>query len=569
MLARTVAFSPDGSHLAYVANNRVYVRSMAGNDASPVAGTDDVTVRSRVSFAWSPDGKSLAYVADGVLKKIPLSGGAATTITAVSRPSDGTDPELMPQYLSWTPAGLVYASEGRIVRVSADGGTPEPIAAFDENLERIQDPQLLPDGRTLLFAVAKTSDILADRWSNADIVVQSSMSSGRKIVLRGGSSPRYVRSGHLLYFVEGTLMAVPFDPGRQQVMGSAVAVIEGVRRSLTTNVAVQRCRQRLARVRSGDGRTFERASPPPRDGDPEGEITRLPIPAGPYMFPRFAPDGTQVTFGTDDGKSADVWVYDLSRASAVRRLTFSGRNRHPIWSRDSRWIVFQSDREGDLGLYRQRADGSGAPERLTTADRAVTHVPQSWSASGDTLLFTANTGGVLNAWTGAINPGSTSTLLMLSLKNRQVEPFAHIQSQDRAVNAEFSPDGAWVAYSTGIRPTAVYVCPFPPTGAVYQVSKNDDGHHPWWSRDGRELFYVPGPDGLVRVIVNRSPFVAFSDPSALPRSGFFESPVTSRNIDLSPDGDRLLGVTTGDSEAPFMQIVLNWFEELKRLVPTN
>jgi len=156
MLARTVAFSPDGSHLAYVANNRVYVRSMAGNDASPVAGTDDVTVRSRVSFAWSPDGKSLAYVADGVLKKIPLSGGAATTITAVSRPSDGTDPELMPQYLSWTPAGLVYASEGRIVRVSADGGTPEPIAAFDENLERIQDPQLLPDGRTLLFAVAKT-----------------------------------------------------------------------------------------------------------------------------------------------------------------------------------------------------------------------------------------------------------------------------------------------------------------------------------------------------------------------------------------------------------------------------
>jgi serine/threonine-protein kinase len=570
MLARTVAFSPDGSHLAYVANNRVYVRSMAGNDASPVAGTDDVTVRSRVSFAWSPDGKSLAYVADGVLKKIPLSGGAATTITAVSRPSDGTDPELMPQYLSWTPAGLVYASEGRIVRVSADGGTPEPIAAFDENLERIQDPQLLPDGRTLLFAVAKTSDILADRWSNADIVVQSSMSSGRKIVLRGGSSPRYVRSGHLLYFVEGTLMAVPFDPGRQQVMGSAVAVIEGVRRSLTTNVAQFSVADNgsLVYVPGTAG-----PSSAPRThlvmATLKGEITRLPIPAGPYMFPRFAPDGTQVTFGTDDGKSADVWVYDLSRASAMRRLTFSGRNRHPIWSRDSRWIVFQSDREGDLGLYRQRADGSGAPERLTTADRATAHVPQSWSASGDTLLFTANTGGVRNAWTGAINPGSTSTLLMLSLKNRQVEPFAHIQSQDRAVNAEFSPDGAWVAYSTGIRPTAVYVCPFPPTGAVYQVSKNDDGHHPWWSRDGRELFYVPGPDGLVRVTVNRSPFVAFSDPSALPRSGFFESPVTSRNIDLSPDGDRLLGVTTGDSEAPFMQIVLNWFEELKRLVPTN
>ena len=111
--------------------------------------------------------------------------------------------------------------------------------------------------------------------------------------------------------------------------------------------------------------------------------------------------------------------------------------------------------------------------------------------------------------------------------------------------------------------------PFPLTGAVYQVSKNDDGHHPWWSRDGRELFYVPGPDGLVRVTVNRSPFVSFSDPSALPRNMFVESPVTSRNMDSSPDGAQLLGVTTGGSDAPFMQIVLNWFEELNRLAPAR
>ena len=156
-----------------------------------------------------------------------------------------------------------------------------------------------------------------------------------------------------------------------------------------------------------------------------------------------------MTFDTDDGKSADVWVYDRSSASAMRRLTFSGRNRHPVWSPDGRWIVFQSDRDGDLGMYRQRADGSGAPERLTTADRATAHVPQSWSPSGDLLLFTSNTGGTLNAWTGASNPGSTSTLMILSLKDRRVEPFAGVQSHDRAANAEFSPDGAWVAYSSG------------------------------------------------------------------------------------------------------------------------
>jgi serine/threonine-protein kinase len=450
------------------------------------------------------------------------------------------------------------------------------MAAVDEKLERAQDPQLLPDGRTLLFAVAKINDILSDRWDNADIVVQSATSAGRRTVVHGGSSPRYVQSGHLVYSVDGTLLVAPFDPVRQQITGPAVAALEGVRRSLTTNVA------QFSVADNGSLVYIPGAAGPSRTRRNrlvtvtlKGEITRLPIPEGPsYEFPRFSPDGTQVTFDTDDGKAADVWVYDLSRASAMRRLTFGGRSRHPIWSRDGRWIAFQSDREGDLGLYRQRADGTGVPERLTKADPATAHVPQSWSPSGDVLLFTSNRGGALNAWTGATNPGSTSTLFVLSLKDRTTEPFAGVQSQDRAVNAEFSPDGAWVAYSTGIRPSTVYVRPFPLTGAVYQASKNDDGHHPWWSRDGRELFYVPGPDGLVRLTVTPRPVVSFSDPVAVPRGGLIESPVTSRNIDVSPDGARLLGVASGgpaagSADAPFMLIVLNWFEELKRLAPAT
>jgi Tol biopolymer transport system component len=430
----------------------------------------------------------------------------------------------------------------------------------------------------VLFTVAKTSDILSDRWDRADIVVQSAQatSGGRRTVIQGGSSPRYVPSGHLLYSVEGTLLAAPFDPDRQQLMGPAVAVIEGVRRSLSTNVAQFSVADNgsLVYIPGPGGPSSYRRNRLVMMSL-KGEITSLPMPEGPsYEFPRFSADGTQVTFDTDDGKGADVWVYDLSRGSAARRLTFGGRNRHPIWSRDGRWITFQSDREGDLGLYRQRADGTGAPERLTKADPATAHVPQSWSPAGDILLFTSNKGGILSAWTGAINPGSTSTLLMLTLKDRKAEPFAGVQSQDRAANAEFSPDGAWVAYSSGIRPSVVYVRPFPLTGAIYQASKNDDGHHPWWSRDGRELFYVPGPDGLARVTINSGSVASFSDPFMLPRGGMIESPVTARNIDLSPDGKRLLGVASGSlaggpADTLSMQIVLNWFEELKRLAPAT
>jgi Tol biopolymer transport system component len=359
-------------------------------------------------------------------------------------------------------------------------------------------------------------------------------------------------------------------------MGPAVAVIEGVRRSLSTNVAQFSVADNGSLVYvPGPGGTSSYRRNRLVMMSLKGEITSLPMPEGPsYEFPRFSPDGTQVTFDTDDGKGADVWVYDLSRGSAARRLTFGGRNRHPIWSRDGRWITFQSDREGDLGLYRQRADGTGAPERLTKADPATAHVPQSWSPAGDILLFTSNKGGILSAWTGAINPGSTSTLLMLTLKDRKAEPFAGVQSQDRAANAEFSPDGAWVAYSSGIRPSVVYVRPFPLTGAIYQASKNDDGHHPWWSRDGRELFYVPGPDGLARVTINSGSVASFSDPFLLPRGGMIESPVTARNIDLSPDGTRLLGVGSGSlaggpADTLSMQIVLNWFTELQQRVPTR
>src|SRR5262249_23517232 len=98
-----------------------------------------------------------------------------------------------------------------------------------------------------------------------------------------------------------------------------------------------------------------------------------------YEHPRLSPDGKRVTFGTDDGKDAKVWIYDLAGASASRRLTFGGSNRYPIWSPDGQRIAFQSDREGDQGIFAQRADGAGAAERLTKAERGTSHVPESWS----------------------------------------------------------------------------------------------------------------------------------------------------------------------------------------------
>ena len=151
-------------------------------------------------------------------------------------------------------------------------------------------------------------------------------------------------------------------------------------------------------------------------------------------------------------------------------------------------------------------------------------------------------------------------------------PFGGVQSLT-PTGAVFSPDGRWVAYATmeaGNTFSTVYVQPFPPTGATYQVSRDDDGHHPVWSRDGKELFYVPGPGRLASTTVTTQPSFAITPPTLLPPAGLQGPPRVLRNYDVMPDAARFVGLTAaGDedqSEAATgrqLHVVLNWFEELK------
>ena len=97
------------------------------------------------------------------------------------------------------------------------------------------------------------------------------------------------------------------------------------------------------------------------------------------------------------------------------------------------------------------------------------------------------------------------SLWVLSLPEGKTEPFNGARST-RPMNAVFSPDGRWVAYGSDESGTdAVYVQPFPATGAKYQISRGDVGHHALWSRDGKQLFYIPGPGRFVVVNVTTQP----------------------------------------------------------------
>src|SRR4029453_9223801 len=224
-----LAISRDGTRMAFVAGTRLYLRSMADLDTKPVQGTE--MLGSVIEPVFSPDGQYLAFFssADNAVKRVPVTGGAAFTIS----------PAAPPYGMTWGETGLVFAhpDEKGIVRVSPNSGTPVSLVTLKEN-ERAHAPQILPGGETLLFTLTTGNTI--DRSDKADIVAQSLKTGERKRLLHGGSDARYLPTGHLVYALGGTLFAVAFDAARLEVIGGPVPVVEGVRRSPgTTSGAAQ------------------------------------------------------------------------------------------------------------------------------------------------------------------------------------------------------------------------------------------------------------------------------------------------------------------------------------------
>ena len=553
-----VGMSPDGTRMVYATNTGLYLRSAWDLEPKAIPGTDSQgPLRTPV---FSPDGQSLVFYSpiDQVLKRISVNGGTAVTLC----PAD------LPFGVSWGVDGIVFGQGSKgIMRVSPNGGQPERLVSVKDG-EVAHGPHVLPGGQAMLFTLATGTG--ADRWDKAQVVVQSLKSGERKTLVNGGFDARYVPTGHIVYAVGGTLFALPFDAKRLEVAGGPVPIVEGVQR-LTGGTIAGSVQFSFSDTGSlvyipgpagtfGAGRALVLA-------DRKGSSEILKLPPGAYEHPRISPDGKRVAFDTDDGKEAIVWIYDLAGTSSMRRLTFGHKNRFPIWSRDGQRIAFQSDREGDLGIFWQRADGTGTAERLTKPEQGTSHVPESWSPDGKRFLFAATKGSSISLWA-------------FSLEDRKATPFGDVQSRN-PINAVFSPDGRWVAYySNETGRDAIYVQPFPATGAKYQIPKRDptqNDHHPVWSSDGKELFYIPMPGALAAISVTTRPDFSFGNPVPVPRKfttgGSAQTDI--RNYDLTPDG-KILGlidtselIQSGNPGAPEFRVVLNWFEELKARVPTK
>ena len=551
-----VDVSRDGSHLVYVANQRLFLRGMGDLEPRLIPGSD--LGANILNPVLSPDGREVAfwYSNDSTIKRLAVAGGAAVVV----------GPSSVVFGMRWDEDGIVFGqSQGKeIARISPAGGTPEVIVKLGDR-EFASSPQLLPGGRGVLYSVRTTSD----DWDKAKVVVQAADGS-RKVLVNGGADGRYVESGHLLYAVAGVLMAVPFDLDRLEVSGGAVPVVEGVRRGSQAVIGTATAQYSVATNGS-----LVYVPGPARPGgqvgdrrlaiyDGKGGIEPLNMPIGSYQAPRVSRDGRTVAFESGEDPGMNVWVLNLDGKSAPRRLTFGGQNRAPVWSPDGLWIAFQSDRDGDLAIYRQRADGSATAERLTKPEKGIVHTPQSWSPDGAHLLFTVGT---------AVD----YTLQTIALADQKTGEIPEVRSTI-PTEASFSPDGRWIVYQSREREGSAnqsFVQPFPPTRTKYLVPQT--GGHPYWSAKGDRLILNAGVNRTMAVGITTTPQVSFSPPVEVSRNGRIEAnPANGRRaVDSMPDG-RIIGIApsapvtpAGTPAADHIVVVLNWFDELRARVPVK
>jgi serine/threonine protein kinase len=531
-----LAISADGSRVAYASANRLWIRGM---DEEATVAVDT----SASSPFFSPDDEWLAFFASAptTLKKVPVRGGLPVTIAVVTG----------------RPAGATWGKDGTIVFATTEGLFQVPDTGGDATLlvkpdpERKQrayaSPHFLPGGESLLFTILPEGPIQGAQTAALDLKTRNA-----SLVLRGASCARYVSTGHLVYTSGQTLNAIGFDRKTLRTRGESVAL-----RDVEVAIAPDNGSADFAVSEAGT-LVFITASPVgPRPSalwwvDRRGNEEPLPLPPGAYMYARISPDGNRVALDIA-AANRDIWVSSTKRPNLTRLTSGPGEEMLPVWSPSGR-VFFASQRHGNFDVYSQAPDGA-TPERVEFAGPGD-QMPLGFTPDGTALIVNENFKDL-----GVVRLAQPPTLA----------PLLHSDANEWI--GEVSPDGKWIAYESdesGDR-VEIFVRPLSDVTARREKVSIDGGRYPTWSRHGTgQLFYVDPDGAMMAASVTLSPSLVLGGVTKLFDAQKPTRIVSGMQYDVSPLDGRFLvikPVAAAANRPVHISVVLNWFDELRRLLP--
>jgi serine/threonine-protein kinase len=530
-IGQGLAISPDGRTLVYPASRggegRLFRRSLDRLDSEPIPGTEDSTDlpaggqgRGGLSPFFFPGGDWVGFGTrvPNALKKVRLSGGPVVHVAGLRSIFRGA---------AWEPPDhlIVGQHEGGLLRLPAAGGQPQSLTLVEDQQRAAPHryPQVLPDDRGILFTIFSSPE------GDQIAVLPAEASDWRRVT--EGWDGRYVPTGHLVFWREGSLWAAPFDLEQLELTGEATPVVADVRAE--SGLAFY--------TWSPNGALFYVPAAAPASRmlvwvDRQGNEEPFSIHRGPYEALQLSPGEGTLLIRSD----ANLWLHDVQRDVQERLTADSAAEYSAVWSPEGEDVAFTSRRSGPFGAYRSQVSGARSVEAVGLGTGNL----EAWTQEG--LVYWS--GGSLRVW---------------SLANQQSEILFEegIGSPgNAAISGRYL---AYVATQDGRRYLAVR--PWPDVNANRWLVAAAEATSPRWSRDGRELFYRVGTAMMAVRLAETPGGPSFGVPEKL-----FDGTYAAE-YDVASDG-RFVMIRDADAAAgqgpDRIIVVQNWFEELKRLVPT-
>ena len=371
------AISPDGSEVIGYdmtpSKPALLRRAVDSFEVRAIPGSE-----SAFNPFYSPDGRSIGFFVGAQVCVLELTGSSRRCLAQAlgfAAGNWGRDGEIV--FSSQPPAGGLAAG---LWRVPSAGGEAQRLTSVDAAKgERAHlYPQILPDGRSVLFTVVSAA--------RKEVAVVPLAGGASRTVLANAARGRFAHSGHLVYWDEtgGRLAAVRFDPDRLAAVGTPTEL--GFELNTTGDT--------IASFDVSDNGTLIYSLGGMFGGDFTVDLVdrrgqRSPVieEHASWGQPRLSPDGRQLLLRRAAQPDCSLWLFDFDRRS-LSRLGLDGDLHNPLWLADrERFLISRDASDGShRQVFEERIDGGGALESVVKADFGA--LAESVSADGRYIALT-------------------------------------------------------------------------------------------------------------------------------------------------------------------------------------